>query len=75
MNRASFSEAEAFLAVADCGGFGAAGRELGVTQSPTSDGASKKTGTWGSLGWMRSQSEIDFEDRETTVRMHQAGLP
>ena len=32
MNRASFSEAEAFLAVVDRGGFGAAARELGVTQ-------------------------------------------
>jgi len=36
MNRASFSEAEAFLAVVDCSGFGAAARELGVTQSTIS---------------------------------------
>ncbi|MBH5401643.1 LysR family transcriptional regulator [Bradyrhizobium sp. CNPSo 4010] len=36
MNRASFSEAEAFLAVVDRGGFGAAARELGVTQSTIS---------------------------------------
>lgn len=36
MNRASFSEAEAFLAVVDRGGFGAAARELGVTQSTVS---------------------------------------
>ncbi|MDX6007293.1 LysR family transcriptional regulator [Cupriavidus necator] len=36
MNKANFSEAEAFLAVADFGGFGAAGRELGVTQSTIS---------------------------------------
>jgi DNA-binding transcriptional LysR family regulator len=36
MNRASFSEAEAFLAVIDRGGFGAAARELGVTQSTIS---------------------------------------
>lgn len=36
MDKASFSEAEAFLAVADFGGFGAAGRELGVTQSTIS---------------------------------------
>ncbi|AGI24830.1 LysR family transcriptional regulator [Pseudomonas sp. ATCC 13867] len=36
MSKASFSEAEAFLAVAECGGFGAAGRELGVTQSTIS---------------------------------------
>lgn len=36
MNSASFSEAEAFLAVVDCNGFGAAARELGVTQSTIS---------------------------------------
>jgi DNA-binding transcriptional LysR family regulator len=36
MNKASFSEAEAFLAVVDRGGFGAAARELGVTQSTIS---------------------------------------
>lgn len=36
MKRASFSEAEAFLAVADRSGFGAAARELGVTQSTIS---------------------------------------
>jgi DNA-binding transcriptional LysR family regulator len=36
MNRASFSEAEAFLAVIDRGGFGVAARELGVTQSTIS---------------------------------------
>lgn len=36
MKRASFSEAEAFLAVADRRGFGAAARELGVTQSTVS---------------------------------------
>jgi len=36
MNKANFSEAEAFLALADFGGFGAAGRELGVTQSTIS---------------------------------------
>jgi len=36
MNRASFSEAEAFLAVVDRGGFGSAARELGVTQSTIS---------------------------------------
>jgi DNA-binding transcriptional LysR family regulator len=36
MNRASFSEAEAFLAVVDRDGFGAAARELGVTQSTIS---------------------------------------
>jgi DNA-binding transcriptional LysR family regulator len=36
MNKASFSEAEAFLAVVDRGGFGAAARELGITQSTVS---------------------------------------
>ena len=36
MNKASFSEAEAYLAVVDRGGFGAAARELGVTQSTIS---------------------------------------
>lgn len=36
MNKASFSEAEAYLAVVDSGGFGAAARELGVTQSTIS---------------------------------------
>lgn len=36
MNKVSFSETEAFLALTDCGGFGAAGRELGVTQSTIS---------------------------------------
>lgn len=36
MNKASFSEAEAYLAVVDRGGFGAAARELGVTQSTVS---------------------------------------
>jgi|KBSMisStandDraft_5_1062788.scaffolds.fasta_scaffold405496_1 DNA-binding transcriptional LysR family regulator len=36
MNRASFSEAEAFLAIVDRDGFGAAARELGVTQSTIS---------------------------------------
>ncbi|WP_198031680.1 LysR family transcriptional regulator [Bradyrhizobium sp. Ec3.3] len=36
MNKASFSEAEAFLAIVDTGGFGAAARELGVTQSTVS---------------------------------------
>lgn len=36
MNRARFSEAEAFLALVDCSGFGAAARELGVTQSTIS---------------------------------------
>ncbi len=36
MKKASFLEAEAFLAVADRGGFGAAARELGVTQSTIS---------------------------------------
>lgn len=36
MNKASLSEAEAFLAVADSSGFGAAARELGVTQSTIS---------------------------------------
>lgn len=36
MNRANFSEAEAFLAIVDRGGFGAAARELGVTQSTIS---------------------------------------
>src|SRR5690242_20065943 len=36
MNKASFSEAEAYLAVVDHGGFGAAARELGVTQSTIS---------------------------------------
>jgi len=36
MNMANFSEAEAFLAVIDRGGFGAAARELGVTQSTIS---------------------------------------
>lgn len=36
MNRANFSEAEAFLAVVDLRGFGAAARELGVTQSTIS---------------------------------------
>jgi DNA-binding transcriptional LysR family regulator len=36
MKKASFSEAEAFLAVADHHGFGAAARELGVTQSTIS---------------------------------------
>ena len=36
MNRVNFSEAEAFLAVVDRGGFGAAARELGVTQSTIS---------------------------------------
>jgi DNA-binding transcriptional LysR family regulator len=35
-NKAGFSEAEAFLAVAEHGGFGAAARELGVTQSTVS---------------------------------------
>src|SRR5690242_5934344 len=36
MNMASFSEAETFLAIVDSGGFGAAARELGVTQSTVS---------------------------------------
>ena len=36
MNRPNFSEAEAFLAVVDHGGFAAAARELGVTQSTVS---------------------------------------
>jgi DNA-binding transcriptional LysR family regulator len=36
MNKASFSEAEAYLALVDRGGFGAAARELGVTQSTIS---------------------------------------
>ena len=36
MNKANFSEAEAFLAVVDRGGFGAAARELGITQSTVS---------------------------------------
>lgn len=36
MNKTQLSEAEAFLAVADRGGFGAAARELGVTQSTVS---------------------------------------
>src|SRR4029453_9611441 len=36
MNKASFSEAEAFLAVVDRRGFGAAARELGITQSTVS---------------------------------------
>ena len=36
MNESGLSEAEAFLAVADAGGFGAAAREIGVTQSTIS---------------------------------------
>lgn len=36
MDRPNFQEAEAFLTVADRGGFGAAARELGVTQSTVS---------------------------------------
>ena len=36
MNRPNFSEAEAFLAIADRGGFSTAARELGVTQSTIS---------------------------------------
>src|SRR3954469_7757254 len=36
MKKASFSEAEAFLALSDQRGFGAAARELGVTQSTIS---------------------------------------
>ncbi|ALK30719.1 LysR family transcriptional regulator [Burkholderia plantarii] len=36
MNTAAWSEAQTFLSVADAGGFGAAARELGVTQSTIS---------------------------------------
>jgi DNA-binding transcriptional LysR family regulator len=36
MNNMGLSEAETFLVVAECGGFGAAARELGVTQSTIS---------------------------------------
>jgi DNA-binding transcriptional LysR family regulator len=36
MNNMGLFEAETFLAVAECGGFGAAARELGVTQSTIS---------------------------------------